>query len=66
MEKGQVDEIDLKPTVTIAPLPDALKINGGLVLGAEGLANAENIRLAKDGHVSTHFPVSVFFSNIRD
>ncbi|KAH7085784.1 major facilitator superfamily domain-containing protein [Paraphoma chrysanthemicola] len=50
LEKGHVEKLDLKPTVTAPPLPDSLQVNGGLVLRAEGLTNIDNIRLAKDGH----------------
>lgn len=51
-EKGRSEMVDVARTVTVNPLPTSLQVDGGLVLGAEGLSSTDNLRLAKDGHVS--------------
>lgn len=51
-EKGQVDMAEVAPAVTIEPLPNRLRVDGGIVLDVEGLADSTNLKLAADGHVS--------------
>jgi len=53
-EKGHSEMIEVARTVTVNPFPTVLKVDGGLILGTEGLSSTDNLQLASDGHVSHH------------
>lgn len=50
--KAETQHKELTHTLTVQPLPDAVKAEGGLLLNAEGLDGQLSLRLAPNGHVS--------------
>ncbi len=49
--KGDAEMVDVARTVTVEPLPAAIKAEGGLVVDTENLAATTGLKLSKDGHV---------------
>jgi hypothetical protein len=50
--KGEPQMVELSHNVTVEPLPDNIKAEGGFVVDTEHLASVEGLKLTKDGHVS--------------
>lgn len=44
---------ELTRELTVQPLPEGVKVEGGLLLDVEGLSDQTSLRLAPDGHVSS-------------
>ncbi len=61
--KAESQHVELARTLTVQPLPEASKAEGGLVLDAEGLDGQSSLRLAPDGHVSLK-PFALYKSQI--
>ena len=51
-EKPGMQHVDLTRELTVQPLPEGVKVEGGLLLDVEGLSDQTSLRLAPDGHVS--------------
>lgn len=47
-----MQHLEIERTLTVQPLPEAVKAEGGLLLDTEGRDTQGSLRLASDGHVS--------------
>lgn len=52
-EKPVITHRDPKEPGLVAPLPDSVRREGGLLLDAEGFDGQLSLKLASDGHVSS-------------
>lgn len=50
--EADVEASEVERIATVDPVPDPIRVEGGLIVGTEGLKETTGLKLAEDGAVS--------------